>query len=484
MTVGSLVYAWQVTRKHRDAVLDLLVSVLTSWQRECAHAGADPEHLDEILSLPERIRAIDDSDDPVMRRLEADALRLAGNCLRDLGRSADAIPARMSEIALRRRLLARDPDAPDAPAAHIETGLALVLRGDLERPHSASDALSFYEAAHAHFAAARTTGGVQALDEVGFSLDRLAWIALREGRLDDAEALLAQRTVNIEELDALAPTALGTVAAHCQLHGLLAAVAHARGNPDAVLAEARRAYAAAQRYLGLYGTRLPARLEFIDRGIHLAGELSQRRLETEATAILTACGRVVDEADARAQKQEQFQHLAAGLAIRSADLAWQRGDAAGAIDWVRRLQTAGDALVGTGSTHAPDVIQFFARGIVYLRLLGASAEADRLEQACMTQVRMLLRALPPLTAKEPGAGHPGGGASPTHQEEFEHLLAKLQACCSGAPWAMLLRARAALRPDERDAMSEVLRSGIAPMDGVRDDGQQFAQKLRGLLDGS
>jgi hypothetical protein len=103
--------------------------MLARWQTRFAHAGADPEHLDEIMSLPERIRAIDDSDDPVMRRLEADALRLTGNCLCDLGRSADAIPARMSEIALRRRLLARDPDAP---AAYIETGLALVLRGDLE----------------------------------------------------------------------------------------------------------------------------------------------------------------------------------------------------------------------------------------------------------------------------------------------------------------------------------------------------------------
>mgnify|MGYP003729651115 CR=1 FL=1 len=155
-------------------------------------------------------------------------------------------------LAIRERLAAAHPDD-----AQLQTDLsiALVKVGDAHNDqHDFAAARPWYERAlHIDEQMASLHPGPRQLDTLAWSYDRLGVLAMRSGRLDDAERYIGLRCEINERLLALDPDNLTTLHGLWQTHDLLAGLEERRGDTEAAIRETRAALDCANRLV----TRAP-----------------------------------------------------------------------------------------------------------------------------------------------------------------------------------------------------------------------------------
>ena len=149
-------------------------------------------------------------------------------------------------LAIRERLAAANPDD-----AQLQTDLsiALVKVGDAYNDqHDFAAARPWYERAlHIDEQMASLHPGPRQLDTLAWSYDRLGVLAVRAGRLDDAEQYIGLRREINERLLALDPDNPTTLHGLWETHDLLAGLAERRGDKETAIRETRAALECANR---------------------------------------------------------------------------------------------------------------------------------------------------------------------------------------------------------------------------------------------
>lgn len=152
-------------------------------------------------------------DDPKLLNAYADVLQLLGNIDRDEERISDSMVRRDEAIKIRRVLCERFPEDPEFRAS---LSIDQVLIGDLLRKTSGLDECRiWYERALRiqEEIVGKSSERIDWLDDLGWSYERLAFIAVHTYRFDAADSLLAKRDEICRRLHSVAPDDVRTDAA-------------------------------------------------------------------------------------------------------------------------------------------------------------------------------------------------------------------------------------------------------------------------------
>lgn len=242
-TLGLLLVGALVAQQHRDAVRaegDLSRFVRQSRQNivrildplgHLAIAGpARREILEQMLPELEAALMVRPAD-PELLQTVYDVLRLLGDIVVDAGEHDAALGLRLRALAaLDERLRITGVTA----GTRAERATALVRVGDvLAFLHDMPAARDHYRAAHEEFAAlqAAAPGDERHLDDLAWSCDRMARLALAMEQLGEAEALLATEEQTLIALGTMHPHRPGNQAALFALHCLSATLADKRQDP-------------------------------------------------------------------------------------------------------------------------------------------------------------------------------------------------------------------------------------------------------------
>ncbi len=170
--------------------------------------------------------------DPTILACRAAICRQLGDLAHFRERFEEALSWRRRALADSSVILATRPD--DA-ALRAREATDLVLVGDVLRQLSGPGAaLAAYQRAHAVFlelADEEPRDGGR-LDDVAWSCDRMAFVAVEEGRAADAEAFLDQREALLHELETVRPGSIHNLAGWRSLYGLRSHLERARGRMD------------------------------------------------------------------------------------------------------------------------------------------------------------------------------------------------------------------------------------------------------------
>jgi len=256
--LGLVLVCAEVARSNRDeerAELALtkfvhqsrqnIVRIMDPLGRLAIAGAARREILEQMLPELQAALALRPGD-PELLQTVYDVLRLLGDIVLDSGEFEAALELRLRALrALDDRLRAGTGTALD----RAEHATALVRVGDvLAQLHGMPAAHAHHGAAHEIYLdlAAAAPGDERHLDDLAWSCDRMAEVALASGNLQEAEAMLARQHACIRQLEQVRPASPKNHAVLHALHCMQATLAERRGDKAGALLQVSHAVEAAR----------------------------------------------------------------------------------------------------------------------------------------------------------------------------------------------------------------------------------------------